>query len=730
MVAAYAALQLGEMLVFAMEYVEGEDLAQVVKTRGPLPVVNACYYVQQAALGLQHACDKQMVHRDIKPQNLILARVGKKHVVKILDFGLAKVVREKAEESALTGAGKMLGTPDYIAPEQAMDAARADIRADIYSLGCTFYYLLTGGPPFKGNSLFAILQAHATEAAPPVGNVRAEVPPAVTAVVAKMMAKDLASRYQKPAEVAQALTPMVKSAGKAVTSEPGVKAVPVGRIVEKPQKSAETIVPIAYKKETMAEHPGAVVKIRLPATRRTAASGTGQRKWILRISATFAMDCLIFLAGLWAAGVFRAHSEDDVLHAEGGGRKDVTAPKNEIATAERHGKRPSTENSAPEDKGFVPLFNGKDLTGWKTHPSQPGHWRVKNGILIGSGPGTSHLYSERADYKNFHVRAETRINAGGNSGVYGRASFGPLVSGRWPFGYEAQINCTHGDPNKTGSLFANGHGPLVSLRHSPVPPGEWFTLDLIAEENHIVVQVNGVTTADVRDDPRWSSGGCIALQQHNPQTVCEFRKIEIKELPPIGDSGKVLNSAKEIGTGNGFVQLFNGQDLTGWKTHPKQSSGWTVENGLLTGRARQGNTHLFTERGAFGDFHLRAEVKCTDTGNSGIYFRSPFDLPKGGTAPGGYEAQILNRYDKPGPLTGSLHGLFNSEVEPPPADQWFTLEIIALANDITIKVDDRTTAHYVDASGRPMRGHIALQAWNPATTVVHFRKIEIKELQP
>ena len=113
----------------------------------------------EAALGLQHAFEKSMVHRDIKPQNLILARDGAKHVVKVLDFGLAKVMRENQESHGLTGTGMMMGTPDYIAPEQSLDAASADIRADIYSLGCTLYYLLTGAPPFSGRSMYEVLQA-------------------------------------------------------------------------------------------------------------------------------------------------------------------------------------------------------------------------------------------------------------------------------------------------------------------------------------------------------------------------------------------------------------------------------------------------------------------------------------------------------------------------------------------------------------------------------------------
>ena len=115
---------------------------------------------------MQHAHEHGMVHRDIKPGNLMLARQGNRAVVKVLDFGLAKVSREVPADGTLTFEGQMLGTPDFIAPEQISDARRADIRADIYSLGCTLYYLLTGGPPFQGTSLYDILQAHHSTGCP------------------------------------------------------------------------------------------------------------------------------------------------------------------------------------------------------------------------------------------------------------------------------------------------------------------------------------------------------------------------------------------------------------------------------------------------------------------------------------------------------------------------------------------------------------------------------------
>ena len=234
-VTAYAALRVGESLVLAMEYVEGLDLARLVKARGPLPVAKASNYVHQAALGLQHAHEHGMVHRDIKPGNLMLAPQGYRAVVKVLDFGLAKVSREVPADGTLTYEGQMLGTPDFIAPEQSVDARNADIRADIYSLGCTLYYLLTGGPPFQGTSLYDILQAHHSRDALPLNLARPEVPVELAALVAKMMAKEPERRFQTPAEVSKALTPFFKP-GVNPGSGPSPEISRVGEAAPSPQR--------------------------------------------------------------------------------------------------------------------------------------------------------------------------------------------------------------------------------------------------------------------------------------------------------------------------------------------------------------------------------------------------------------------------------------------------------------------------------------------------------------
>ena len=233
-VGAYNALQVGSLLVFAMEYVQGNDLAAIVKTSGPLPIRTAVHYVRQVAMGLQHAYERGLVHRDIKPSNLILVREGEKgqkHTIKILDFGLAKASSEKEDSTELTGAGRALGTPDYMAPEQILDAASAKTAADIYSLGGTFYYLLTGYQPFRGaTSLVELFDAHRFKEPHPLTDRRPEVPPELAAIVSKMMAKNPANRYQQPAEIVQALTPFLSTGNtmsKAIVAPtPGTPPVP------------------------------------------------------------------------------------------------------------------------------------------------------------------------------------------------------------------------------------------------------------------------------------------------------------------------------------------------------------------------------------------------------------------------------------------------------------------------------------------------------------------------
>lgn len=238
-VAAYDAEQVGDLHFLVMEYVEGRTLADEVATRGPLPVPEACRYLRQAALGLQHASEQGAVHRDIKPQNLMLTTKGE---IKILDFGLASLTASALDadplpsaqdtqlaSAALTLANSTMGTPDYIAPEQVQDARSVDIRADIYGLGCTLFFLLTGRPPFPDGSAMEKIRAHQERQPPDLKTFRPDVPAGLVAVYHRMVAKLPRDRFQSPLEVARALAPIAEPTRGARLRQ--LLAEPVSRMV-------------------------------------------------------------------------------------------------------------------------------------------------------------------------------------------------------------------------------------------------------------------------------------------------------------------------------------------------------------------------------------------------------------------------------------------------------------------------------------------------------------------
>jgi len=201
----------GGTLYIAMELIDGIDLSRLVKQNGPLAVAQACEYARQAALGLQHAYERDLVHRDIKPSNLMVTRLeGTTEafgLVKILDFGLARVSDEGGGSETLTPTDQWLGTPDYIAPEQARNSKGVDIRADIYSLGCALYFFLTGRSPFAGGNRVEKLVARLEREAPPASHHRPQVPARLDAVLSRMMARAPEARYATPLDVARALEP-------------------------------------------------------------------------------------------------------------------------------------------------------------------------------------------------------------------------------------------------------------------------------------------------------------------------------------------------------------------------------------------------------------------------------------------------------------------------------------------------------------------------------------------
>ena len=205
-VTAYDAGECQGVHYLVMEYVDGQDLASLIKEHGPLPISQALEFVIQAARGLAYAHQQGIVHRDIKPGNLLVDRSG---VVKILDMGLARFLVPSSQtsqtEEPLTGTAQVMGTCDYMAPEQAVSTHHVDGRADIYSLGCTLYRLITGRTPYQGHTLLEVLMAHREAPIPSMRALRPEVPEPLDAVFQRMVAKQPEDRYASMGEVVTAL---------------------------------------------------------------------------------------------------------------------------------------------------------------------------------------------------------------------------------------------------------------------------------------------------------------------------------------------------------------------------------------------------------------------------------------------------------------------------------------------------------------------------------------------
>ncbi len=459
-----------------MEFIPGETLQQRLTRTGPLNVPEVLRIGRQIAEGLAAAHATDLIHRDIKPGNILLE--GGHHKVKITDFGLARA----ADDASISQSGIIAGTPMYMAPEQAL-GQKLDQRADLFSLGSVLYQMAAGRPPFRANSTVAVLKRVADDTPRPIREIIPEVPQWLCGIIAKLHAKNPDERFQSAREVADLL----------VDCEAKLKA----------------------KQEVKYVIPGEPSRVSGRVERPSASAG--RVKWV---AAAVLLLPVLALAVTEFTGVTHLFRQQ-VTPVTG----PVLVAKNELP---------------PLADGWVRLFNGKDLTGWKINPDQGGQWEVKDGILKGSSRRT-YLFSERGDYVNFHLLAEAKINLGGLSGICFRTPFARR-SGKpsWQVGpdggYDAELQKSLTHPNPTGSVLelVVGPRPIVLGRvadDSLTRPDEWFTLEIIAEENRFITKVNGKETANCSDPLNKYPTGHIAFEVWNPDTVVQFRKIEIKELP-------------------------------------------------------------------------------------------------------------------------------------------------------------------------------------------------------
>ena len=381
-----------------------------------------------------------------------------------------------ADDASISQSGIIAGTPMYMAPEQA-EGQTLDQRADLFSLGSVLYQMVAGRPPFRANTAVAVLKRVAEDRPRAIREIIPETPQWLCDIIAKLHAKDPDDRYQSAREVADVLA----------DCEAQLKAN-------------------ARLKDFS----------RIP---RGKSSPSKNRRWVAAAAALSLL--LIALSATELTGVTH------LFHAQPAVSQGNLTPIRATSPADT------------ESEGWVQLFNGKDLTGWKTHPDQPGQWAVDGGVLIGSAV-PSYLYSEGGQFADFHLRIEARINNGGDSGIYLRTPFatrpGRGTDLRPAGGYEVEF---HENPTylvKTGSVWdadTSGGPKVLWVNNQPslTRPDEWFTLEIIATGNHFVTKVNGTQTADCRDPRNHFDSGHIALQVFSPLTIVQFRKIQIKELP-------------------------------------------------------------------------------------------------------------------------------------------------------------------------------------------------------
>ena len=277
-----------------MEYIAGHDLQQLVKAHGPLKFEQAAGWIMQAAQGLGYAHTQGIVHRDIKPANLL---IDEDHTLKILDMGLARFEAECASMDGLTHTGQIMGTVDFMAPEQASDTATADARSDIYSLGCTFYFVLTAKPVFPGNTIVHKIMAHARDPRPSLQELRTDLPVEVDQVLKKMMAIDPADRFQSMAEVVEALEWMAGAA----SVPPAESSAPAREVAApKPVATGRKVTVVRNRETGVVSRPRTIHTQRStlaaprPATKPTSSSSS--MFWMIM--------CVFVVVGFVAAGVW------------------------------------------------------------------------------------------------------------------------------------------------------------------------------------------------------------------------------------------------------------------------------------------------------------------------------------------------------------------------------------------------------------------------------------------
>ncbi len=448
----------------AMEIIDGISLQDRVDRAGSLELKEILRIGMQIAEGLASAHKQGLIHRDIKPANILLENGVQR--VKITDFGLARLT----DDASISQSGLIAGTPMYMAPEQAQ-GEQLDQRADLFSLGSVLYTLSAGHPPFRANSTMAVLKRVCEETPRPIREINPELPDWLSDIVTKLHAKKAEDRYQTARAIADLL----------------------GEKLAELQFTGRANAGRAEGRNAPVETP-ATESINRPLTRH------GSPK---RVLFAFVIASVMGIAAFLAVVYWPRNT-------------DAPEKKNPIAK-----KEPPV--ILPVEPGWVQLFNGKDLTGWKVEETYPGDWQVDANGLTCSTKKLAYLFSTQA-YGDFHLRLEAKASSRANLGLIFRNWRGHWHNGE-PRGYVF-------NPLDGGLWLQHMSQERFALGKKPVfEPDRWFTIEIIARQKHIRVMVDGKQVAEAvnkGDDP---ATGCVGLRAAGITGEFHVRNIEIKELP-------------------------------------------------------------------------------------------------------------------------------------------------------------------------------------------------------
>jgi serine/threonine protein kinase len=493
-VTVYQVGQEGDVPFLAMEFLSGEMLEHWLQ-RGKRPSLTQALRIgREIALGLAAAHDAGLIHRDIKPGNIWLE--SPRGRVKILDFGLA---RPQLDNTALTRLGDVLGTPAYMAPEQAQGKP-VDHRCDMFSLGCVLYRMLTGRAPFREKSVQETLLAVIMNEPPPPIQLNAAIPQGLSDLVMALLIKNPEQRPTSAKAIAESLRKFAAPSSSSVSAS---GSAPVQSTTPKRARPAEKSEP------------------RRPDRPRPRSA------WLV-IGIIGAVGALLLMAAVIWLVVAKPWQARPVGEPPPRTGKEDVKPSPPDDPKPKQPAKPQIVVEKPPPEEWISLFNGKDTSAWKIHPDKKLRygWKVEDGLLIAEQiiakkkKGTpTPLYSDLGDFDDFHVRIEAKINDTGKMMLYYRVPFADVAK------FSARAVYLGSAPYQTGRLL--GFAPPADVAR----PDEWFTLELIANGRSIHVKVNGLTTAETEDavfPP--VQGHFVFAAVANAETTLHIRKIDVRRM--------------------------------------------------------------------------------------------------------------------------------------------------------------------------------------------------------